>query len=169
MHQAVSWTVFQIKSFTGALTPSHKRQITKSWTRLVDLVQERRLKVVAWHLVRPENPTFEDENFLADLTSDATWPCGWMGLDHCDELAASYPDVIDYYLRDGKERLDNTVRQHLTAAGFANRTEGDPIEPEASVPTLQAIHDAINSIDPHYRYDFAVLERPSNVVVDDPD
>ena len=161
-------SVFQIKSFTGRLTPARKRQINKSWTRFTDLVRERQLTVAEWHLVRPENATDEDEAYLAELTAEATWPCGWMGLDHCDELAASYPDVIDYYLRDGKDRLEATVRQHLVAAGFASRTKGDLIQPEASIPTLQAIHDAINSLDPH-RYDFAVFHRPASVTDDHPD
>src|SRR3954470_2275327 len=50
------WTVYQVKSFTGRLTSSHKRQITKSWTRFSELVAEKKLKIAAWHCVRPENP-----------------------------------------------------------------------------------------------------------------
>jgi hypothetical protein len=154
------WVVYQIKSFTGALTSSQKRQIRKSWTRFRALVDERRLTIIAWHLMRPENPTWEDDAFLTDLTTGAPWPCTWRGLDVCDELAAAYPDVIDYYLRDGKERLEHVLRAHLTAAGFAQRTAGDPIAPAATTATLHAVHAAINAVDPHYRYDFGVTERP---------
>jgi hypothetical protein len=161
------WTIYQVKSFTGPLTRNHKTQITNSWKAFLQLVEERQIVVNRWVIIRPENPTWQDQKFLDDVTSDAAWPCEWHGLDHCDELAASYPDVLDYYLRDGKERLDGALRQHLTAAGFGRRNGGDPVAPVASVETLQAIHDAVNAIDPHYRYDFAVAHRPIGVPVED--
>jgi hypothetical protein len=92
------WTVYQIKSFTQALTSSHKAQIQKSWDSFRVFVQENNLRIKEWFLLRPINATWPDEKFLEQLTGDAPWPCAWQGLDHCDELAAAYPDVIDYYL-----------------------------------------------------------------------
>ena len=99
------WIVYQVKSFTGQLTGSHKRQIMNSWDEFRDLVEERQIDVVAWYAVRPENPTWENIEWLETLTAGASFPC-WKGLYFLDGLAAKYQDVIDYYLRDGKERLD---------------------------------------------------------------
>lgn len=150
------WVVFQVKSFTGPLSSSHKRQIKASWTSFLGFTRERPIQVKHWYLIRPENPTEGEDHYLDELTSDAPWPCQWLGLDHCDELAASYPDVIDYYLRDGRERLERVVQAYLRAAGFSGETD-----PAASASTLESVHEAINSIDPHYRYDFQVVGRPA--------
>lgn len=164
------WTVFQVKSFTGALSTSHKRQIEGSWISFLKFIEERKLRVKHWYLIRPENPTEGDEIYLRRLTRAADWPCQWWGLDHCEELAAAYPDAVDYYVKDGKERLEGVVQAYLRAAGFAGGTD-----PSASVSTIEAVHESINSIDPHYRYDFRVVGKPSGgwpeksvAVVDNP-
>jgi hypothetical protein len=49
------WIVYQVKSFTGKLTSSHRRQITNSWDEFRDFAAERNLNVVAWYAVRPED------------------------------------------------------------------------------------------------------------------
>lgn len=147
------WTVYQVKSFTGPLTSSQKRQITKSWDRFRAFESERGLKMRAWYLVRPENPTHEDEGWLAKLTAVADYPCAWRGLDFCDRLAADHPSVIDYYLFDGKERLQEAVTDLLSAAGIGAEMMSEPIKSQA---TLESIHRTINLLDPHFRYDFRV-------------
>lgn len=159
---AEGWRVFQIKSYTGALNSTRKGHIKKSWASFTEFVENDGLNIAEWTLLRPENPTWEDEEWLADLTAGASWPCTWGGLDHCEDLAADYPNVIDHYLRDGKDRLDAVVRQHLAAAGFARATDGDPVAPAASDDTLRAVSDAINALDPHFYYDFAVQRRPDD-------
>lgn len=145
------WTVYQVKSFTGALTPSQKRQIRKSWEAFTRLVEERSLTVRAWYLVRPENPTWEDEDWLRDVTHGAGFPCAWRGLDHCEAWAADHQSVVDYYLFDGKERLQEAIRDLLAAMGAEAATT--PAEARAG---LASIHAAVNAHDPHYRYDFSV-------------
>lgn len=149
------WTVYQVKSFTGSLTSSMKRQIRKSWTSFTSLVAERQLHVEDWFLVRPENPTWEDEKWLSELTAGAGFRCAWRGLDYCDRLAADNQSVIDYYLNEGKDRLQDVVEQFLHIAGMETRS-GMLTEPVVAYDSLEAIHKAINSLDPHYRYDYEV-------------
>jgi len=147
------WTVYQVKSFTGPLNSSRKRQITESWNAFQAFVARDKLKVDAWHLLRPENPTFEDEAWLAKLTEGAPFPCRWLGLDYCDRLAADHQPVIDYYFHDGKERLAGAVSDLLAAT----RMDTSALtEPGQTQPTLEAIHRTINAVDPHFRYDFRV-------------
>ena len=154
--RADGWTVYQVKSFTGALDTSRKNQISKSWSRFVELVMDKRPTIDVWHVVRPENPSWGDIEFVEELTQGAEWSCSWKGLDFCDELAASYPEVVDYYLHDGKERLEEKLRQFLTVAGFARHAESAAVTPGTSVDVLSTLHESINSLDPHYRYDFSV-------------
>src|SRR5260370_41611159 len=58
------WIVYQVKSFTGELTSSHKRQITNSWDEFRDFAAQRNLNVVAWYAVRPEIPTWNNIEWL---------------------------------------------------------------------------------------------------------
>lgn len=154
------WTVYQVKSFTGELTSSHKRQIRKSWDSFQKLVREEKLNVEAWYLVRPENPTLPNTAWLEKLTNDAEYPCAWKGLDFLDSLAASYPEVIDYYLHDGKERLEQAVKGFLVAGGLARSDDERTLTTSIAEPALRHIHDGVNRLDPHYRYDFSVQSVP---------
>ena len=158
------WIVYQVKSFTGELTSSHKRQITNSWDEFRDFVAERNLNVVAWYAVRPENPTWNNIQWLETLTAGAGFPCAWQGLDFLEGLAAKYQDVIDYYLRDGKERLEQTIREFLTLAGAVKESEsGDrALEPSGALAALESLHQALNRFDPHYRFDFSVETAPES-------
>lgn len=150
------WVIFQIKSFTSSLTSSHKRQITKSWIRFRDYAKSRSLKVKAWYLVRPLNPTQPEIEWLARLTAGAGFACEWRGLDFCEGLVAKYPDVVDYYLFDGRERLQDVFRTLLAATGWSGGTETDPFRPSDAYPTLDSLHSALNAFDPHYYFDFSV-------------
>jgi hypothetical protein len=152
---AGGWTVYQVKSFTGSLTSSHKRQIRNSWDAFAALVQDRELRIQSWYLMRPENPTWPDEEFLRDLTEGAEFPRAWRGLDHCEALAANHPSVIDYYLFDGKERLQEALRDLMTATSISGNIP-DLTTPADATRSLEAVHAAINAHDPHYRYDFSV-------------
>jgi hypothetical protein len=86
------------------------------------------------------------------LIDGASFPCVWLGLDFVDGLAAKYPEVIDYYLRDGKDRLEATVQRLLSIAGLNNPASS----PASSSEHLKELHEALNQFDPHFYYDFAV-------------
>lgn len=144
--------IWQIKKFAENLTNSQKNQIKKSWDTFVKYSAEQSLKVVEWNLVSPRNPSNEQRAWLAnEVTAGANFPRIWHGLDYVEGLAAEFPDVIDYYLRDGKDRLEAKLKEFLSLI-----SPGATTEPAASQETLINIHKALNSLDPHFRYDFAI-------------
>src|SRR5262249_16354536 len=145
-------TVYQVKRYTGNITATRKRHIKKSWMTLLAYADENSITILAWYLVMPENPTKEQLEWFKELTEEATFPCAWRGLDFVDGLAAKYPDVIDYYLRDGKDRLEETVARLLSIAGLKNPAAS----PASSVDSLKELHAALNQFDPHFQYDFSV-------------
>ncbi len=145
-------TVYQIKKYTGNITATRKGHIKESWETLLAYAEENSISLSAWYLVMPENPTKEQLTWFGELTEDASFPCAWRGLDVVDGLAAKYPDVIDYYLRDGKERLEETVARLLSIAGLKNPAAS----PAASIDSLRELHAALNQFDPHFQYDFLV-------------
>lgn len=145
-------TVFQIKRYTGNIDATRRRHIKESWDVLQKYVEENSIALAQWNLVMPENPTKEQFQWFENLTSDTTYPCIWRGIDYLDGLAAKYPEVIDYYFKDGKERLEEVVKSFLAAAGLG----GEITSPSNSVESLQKIHDQLNKFDPHFYYDFSV-------------
>ena len=145
-------TVYQIKRYTGNIDSTRQGHIKKSWETLLAYTEENSITLSAWYLVMPENPTKEQLKWLEKLTKDVAFPCAWRGLDFVDGLAAKYSDVIDYYLRDGKDRLEATVQRFLSIAGLKNPAES----PVGSIESLRELHEALNQFDPHFYYDFSV-------------
>lgn len=149
--------VFQIKGYTGNISSTRRRHIESSWKRLVSYTQQNSIPISGWTLVTPENPTNEQLRWLQEITETAVFPCRWRGLDFVDGLAAKYPEVIDYYLRDGKERLEETIKQLLSIADSDRRSI-----PVQSIDYLNNLHRALNQFDPHFRYDFSVEALDAN-------
>lgn len=146
-------TVFQVKRYTGNIDATRKGHIEDSWDTLQEYVKVNSISQAAWYLVMPENPTKEQLKwFDEELTANAKYPCIWKGLDYLDGLAAKYPDVIDYYLRDGKERLEGTIKDFLATA----RLSESLTDPATSVESLLKLHSRLNRFDPHFYYDFSV-------------
>lgn len=143
--------IYQIKGYTGNLTATRKGHIKKSWDQLLKFSKAKSLAIAEWHLVVPENFTNEQREWLDGLTKNAGFPCHLHTLDYVDGLAAKYPDVIDYYLRDGKDRLGETIRSYLSIVSPDTSTE-----PAGSLQRISELHKTLNKFDPHYSYDYSV-------------
>nr|WP_079082986.1 restriction endonuclease [Streptomyces antibioticus] len=149
-----SCTVYQIKKFAQNLTSTEKTQISKSYTRLAIYIAEQGITVSVWNLVMPLDPTNENRAWLDGVTEGSPFDVDWLGLIFVDGLAAKYPDVIDYYTRDGKGRLLEVVTE---LARVMTASDIDP-GPAGAVGKIESIHSQINRWDPHYKYDLMVTE-----------
>ncbi|MFF3741528.1 hypothetical protein [Streptomyces sp. NPDC002566] len=150
--------VLQVKKFTQNLTASQKTQIEKSFSRLVAYAASREMRVSNWSLVTPLDRTKENVEWLESITEAADFAVDWRGLPYVEGLASKYPEVIDYYLNDGKDRLESAVsslssllRFHTSKGATSNNYQATD-----SMATLHALHEEINRYDPHYRYDVSV-------------
>jgi transcriptional regulator with XRE-family HTH domain len=143
--------IFQIKGFTGNIGSTRRRQIESSWKRMLSYTQQNSIPVSGWTLVTPENPTNEQLRWFEEMIRYARFPCRWHGLDFVDSLVSKYPEVVDYYLRDGKDRLEATIQRLLSIAQTKNLSV-----PAQSMESLNELHRALNQFDPHFRYDFSV-------------
>ena len=147
-----SATVYQIKGYTGNIDSTRRGHIKGSWETILAYAEENSITLSAWYLVTPENPTKEQLKWFKELTQGVSFPCVWRGLDFVDGLAAKYPEVIDYYLRDGRDRLEATIQRFLSIAGLKNPAAS----PASSIDSLKELHGALNQFDPHFYYDFSV-------------
>ena len=150
--------VYQVKRYSERLTSSQKRKIKRSLDRAVESADEDGWTIEHWALVTPLDPTPNDIAWFRDLTADLECGTDWIGLTRVEYLAATYPEVVDYYVRDGKERLAaQTDRLVSIIAARADRETGGPLRPEDIRGDLIDVYRAINECDPHYRYGISVM------------
>lgn len=151
---------YQVKKFATNLEDSQKRQIVESLKRARDTHNDpsNPFLIETWLLTLPLDPTREQYQWLLDEAADANVPFGveWRGLRFLEGLAADYPQVIDYYLRDGKDRLDGSIAALRDLAQLPASRSGTALEPADTVDRLRNLREALNRDDPHYRYDFEV-------------
>lgn len=156
------WLVDQIKYFATNLTAGKKSQIEKSFREVQQFAASKGALIAGWRLVLPLDPTNENREWFDGFTAAAAFPCHWIGLTHLDGLAAKHPEVADYYLRDGKDRLAALVAQMLAGLGLQQRVGGsEGLQPADTMTGLADIYAALNAHDPHYRYSYAVDDQPS--------
>jgi len=152
--------VYQVKGFTDRLVGSRKRQIKRSLAEVAKTARDEGWTITKWHLVMPLDLTDNEIRWFHDeLTQDCEFLSEINGLLFCDTLAATYPKVVDYYLNDGKDRLEAAMN-NLTAivSGRRDRQRNDPLVPGDVVPDLASVYRALNDYDPFYKYDFSVSD-----------
>jgi hypothetical protein len=156
--------VYQVKSFATRLKAGQKRQIRESLVRAHQTHNDlsNHVLIDRWLLTLPLDPTPQQLQWLTDEAADLKVPfrAEWRGLTFLDGLAAQYPQVIDYYLRDGKDRLQETIAILRDLANLEPSATGATVEPQDVSRQLGDIFQALNREDPHYRYDFEVTARP---------
>lgn len=145
--------VYQVKKFAENLTSSQWRQVKKSFTRLLTTIDNGEITVRNWYVTMPLNPTPANLTNLRDLANDAPFTGEWRGLTFIEGLAATYPEVIDYYLRDGKDRLQHAVTNLTTLIkGVDEPPTGDGVvDPDTVWRVLAAAQQLLNT-DPHFSY-----------------
>ena len=144
------WHVRQIKGFVGRLDGNRRRKIEKSFA---DVLKDPRLgrPILRWSLTVPIDPTSGEQRWFEELTADASFPCNWDGEIYWHGMAASQPHVIDYYLRDGRARVEGRSDALLSAA----RAPSAPLSALDVAGHLGLLRASLNRDDPHYRYEFS--------------
>jgi hypothetical protein len=194
--------VYQIKKFASNLEDSEKRQIKNSFRRFLVGVGRYEMPAADWYLMMPLDPTKENylawfnampgevvEEMFADRKLALTelekrritlWrnadgrSVEWKGAIYCDNLAARYRFVIDYYLHGAEQTIRDAVKDIAsmlrTDRSLSDSSNADsvalvtPAEVFDHLMTLQRVLDT----DPHYRYGIS-LDTTAPDVVADPD
>jgi hypothetical protein len=110
--------VYEIKSFTGRLNTSRKRQILAS----LCTARDHRPEMRAWTLVVPTDLTPEEQRwFTGVLGAEVVVPLTWMGRIALDAAFAERPDLSRNFLPGSAEALafDMMVQKSQEAAALA--------------------------------------------------
>lgn len=150
--------IYQVKSFTANLKQKQKDQIERSYQRLRKWADDQGMTVTSWNLMMPLDPTNENETWLAEVTSPAPFPVVWHGLNAVEFLAGRHPELVDYLIHDGKERLDKSIRELLAVIRTQNNAKSaakanSALTVRETTADLSACYAAVNRADPFYRYD----------------
>jgi hypothetical protein len=144
-------TIYQIKKFSQNLTVSQKKQIKNSWLHLQKWLSEPETILKEWHLAMPLDPTTQNLDWLTSVTAPIDVNIVWDGLTNVEAWATEFPEVIDYYFWDGRERVAEQVERALSAARSPKGTSPDDIEQQ-----LRSIKLILDEQDPNYTYSFSL-------------
>lgn len=152
---------YQVKKFADELNKSRKSQIKKSLRTAIATHNDSTsgYTISKWYLTLPMDLTREQEAWLADLATEleAPFPVAVFGLTQIEDLLLESPNIREYYLGDGMEKVKEILIQMNSLTGLHNLTT-DPtkIEPGDASDSLADLHRQINAADPHFNYDFEV-------------
>jgi len=155
---------YQVKRFTAGLGDSQKAQIRASLTAARDTHNDTGNPVLIkkWLLTLPMDPSGPEMTWLAGAASRLKVPfeVEWRPLPFLEGLVTDYPEVIDYYLHDGHDRLKGLIADLRAVTQLPPAATGAAVEPGDLTGLLAPLLRALNRQDPHYRYEFEVTAKP---------
>lgn len=150
--------VYQVKRYTAedqasgdSLDARQKAEVENSLKALTTDPRWKDLTVNEWHLVVPVNPSPEAEHWLQELGRTYGLTAIWHGLEYLEQLAAKYPDVVDFYLHGGRAEILKAY-QELNALVATGALPEDLTVPQVTARIQAAL--ATLDHDPHYRYEY---------------
>lgn len=149
--------VYQVKKFAENLTTNQKTQIEESFKRVLVSAEAGHVEISDWYLTLPLDPTPGNRTWFAEMTADAPFNCEWRGLAFCERLVTDHQDVVDYYLRDGKDRLAAAMSDALAIVAGRDRPESNGLLPAQEFGDALSASARLVDTDPHYRFGFRLL------------
>ncbi|OII21329.1 hypothetical protein [Frigoribacterium sp. MCBA15_019] len=152
---------YQVKKFADGLDDSRKSQIKKSLKTAISTHQDTTsvYTISRWYLALPMDLTREQETWLANVATElsAPFPVEVFGLTQIEDLLLESPNIREYYLGDGMDRVREILNQMSSLTGLHNlATDPTKIEPGNASSSLADLHQQINAADPHFDYDYQV-------------
>ncbi|WP_211188558.1 Rho termination factor N-terminal domain-containing protein [Gordonia asplenii] len=148
--------VYQVKKYNSALTSSQETEVRKSWDRVNDDFGADNI-IKGWFLVMPWDPTEVRENWLAQLTTGASFPIKWLGKAHLDGMCSRHLNLVKLFFEDGAERI-NELLTNLVALSADIGVGGLDVFATRYVQLQQEL----DKLSPFYRYRLEVV--PANEV-----
>jgi hypothetical protein len=149
-HETDGLHVFELKSFTGRVTAARRTQIKRSLQRAATL------EPVAWTLVVPIDPTPSELKWFDSLHSSFPFPLQWLGKTWLEATLAAYPEITRYFVQRASDEVLELLRE-LRAEQARPASALDVVE------RARRLHDRLNELDPHYRYELSLGDEASDI------
>lgn len=130
--------IFELKSFTGRMGKTQRRQVERS------LARAAKLTPVRWELIVPIDPTPDELKWFMDLGTKYPFPIEWRGRTWLDTHFAERMFIWRYFCEGAKAEVLDLLRElHKEEAGLANGMP-DVIE------RAKALAARANELDPFF-------------------
>ncbi len=156
-------TNYQVKNFSHTIGDSQKNQIRSSLRRMQASIDAGTVLLKECRVTVPLVPTTRDEVWLQNYAKKLGFRVEWFGLSHIEGLVAKYPEVIDYFLNNGVDRLSSTLgnltqllrdafalngEQATTAINPQAEDDAPKLLPADALEHLNRLQTQVNSFDP---------------------
>jgi hypothetical protein len=132
--------IFELKSFTGRMTPTRRRQVERSLKRAA------KHNPKDWHLVVPINHTPAELEWFRRATRGYSFTCDWLGMDWLDGHMAGHPELPRYYIEGSSEEIVRALKELNKEQAYL--ADGLP----DAVDRITALTARLNELDPHYMF-----------------
>ena len=133
---------FELKSFTGRMTTSRRRQVANSLKRAAALEPEW------WTLVVPIDPTPSEVTWFRQLGESYHFPTVWRGKTWLDEKISAFPDIQRYFLEGAEHEVIRLLRD-------IGNEKAKVTDAHDTVERVRGLRERLNKIDPYYCYEIA--------------
>ncbi len=133
---------FELKSFTGRMKPTQRRQVVRSLKRAASL------EPAQWTLIVPIDPTPTEDQWFRELGREYCFPIKWFGKTWLDNRMAAFPDIRRYFLEGAKDEVFRLLREIREEQARITGVHD-------AVDRFRTLRGRLNEIDPHYRYEIA--------------
>ena len=148
---------FELKSFTGRMTPSRRQQVKRSLKRAANL------KPLSWILVVPIDPTQKELKWFSYLKQEYNFELIWRGKTWLDEKMSIFPDIHRYFVENAADEAFQLLTQ-------LREEESVVTAAPTALKRLQKLRQRLNEIDPYFRYELSTEasawdSRPAGIIM----
>ena len=133
---------YELKSFTGRMTQSRRRQVKRSLARAMERAPR------SWTLVVPIDPTPPEQAWFDSLQAGVSARLDWKGRTWLDEKLARYPDIIRYF--------SGAAEEVVRLLGKIAREDALPDDAAALAERFSGAARRLNEVDPYYQFVYSV-------------
>lgn len=131
--------VFEMKSFTGRMTPPRKAQVMASLQRAAEL------DPASWTLIVPIDPTPRELTWFEALRDGFPFVLPWRGASWIEARLTEHPQVRRYYFADAMSETNELLRQLL-------QEQGPITDVNAALQRIQSVAARLSKLEPHYAF-----------------
>ncbi|ARE79435.1 hypothetical protein B6R96_36010 (plasmid) [Streptomyces sp. Sge12] len=129
---------YEVKSFTGRMTPTRRRQVRRS------LISSARHQPDHWDLVVPISPNPSELSWFDGLRQEFPFVRDWRGRNWLDQQFAAHPDLVRYALQESGDYILERIAEARAERDVLLRGIPDLVE------RYRALQNRAQEISPHY-------------------
>ncbi|MDQ2873496.1 MAG: hypothetical protein M3Y33_01150 [Actinomycetota bacterium] len=141
--------VYELKSFTGRVTPTRRRQVKRSLARAMEQAPR------SWTLVVPIDASPPEQAWFDSLQAGVSARLDWKDKTWLEEKLAQYPDITRYF--------SGAAEEVVRLLGEIAREDALPDDARAPGERFSGAARRLNEVDPYYQFVYSVTGETTTV------